>query len=479
MGTIRRLVFLAGALALSVFATGCASVAGGNTQRMTVQVRTADGATVDGAECSLTNDKGNWHVRAPGDTTVVRSYNAMQVRCERPSLPQGIVSVESGVRAAMFGNILIGGAIGAIVDHTSGAAYEYPEQVRVVMGRTSTFTLPRGTAPGGYEPAATNFASLYEVEAVPYLGPRGRDAYREWLTRPQPRAFAVAANGHFFPAWSTRPQDSTLPADPKERAVVGCERSAKMPCKLYAVNDKVVWDAEPMAPHTAGAAPVGNEPRATNFAALQDADAIPNLDPAGREAYRDWLTRPQPRAFALSADGHYASIWGTRPADTTLPSDPKARAMLWCERRSKAPCQLYAVNDKVVWDAAAMAARVSTAAATPAAGTGAPGVIPASYTVARPQPGFIASGYAAIEDVDALPYLSDRGRAEYREWLLRPTPKAFAISEKGHWWAAWSLTPKDASMPTDPNERALIACQRNAGVPCKLYAVNGSVVWKP
>ena len=59
------------------------------------------------------------------------------------------------------------------------------------------------------------------------------------------------------------------------------------------------------------------------------------------------------------------------------------------------------------------------------------------------------------------------------------TPKAFAISEKGHWWGAWSLTPKDTTLPTDPSERALVACQRNAGVPCKLYAVNGSVVWKP
>jgi hypothetical protein len=375
MRGIRRLVFLAGALALAALASGCASVAGGNTQKMAVQVRTADGTAVDGAECSLTNDKGNWHVRAPGDTTVVRSYNAMQVRCERVSLPQGIVSVESGVRAAMFGNILIGGAIGAMVDHTSGAAYEYPEQVRVVMGRTSTFTLPRGTAPGGYEPAPSGFAAVQEVEVVPHLNDRGREAYRDWLKRPQPRAFALSPEGHYASIWGTRPPDATLPSDPKERALLVCERRARKPCQLYAVNDKVVWEAEPPASRTAGAAPVLKEP--------------------------------------------------------------------------------------------------------PAAGTGAPGIVAATYTPARPQPGFIASGYAAVEDVDALPYLSDRGRAEYREWLLRPTPKAFAISEKGQWWAAWSLTPKDTSMPTDPTERALVACQRNAGVPCKLYAVNGSVVWKP
>jgi len=367
MRDIRRIVFLAGVLAMAVLATGCASVAGGNTQRMSVQARTPDGASVEGADCTLSNDKGSWRIRTPGDGTIVRAFNAMQVRCEKQPLPQGIVTVESGVRAAMFGNILIGGVIGAVVDHASGSAYEYPEQVRVVMGRTASFTLPRGTNAGGYEPAATNFAPLQDVEAVPHLGPKGREAYREWLTRPHPRAFAVAPNGHFFTAWSTKPTDTTLPADPKERSVVGCERSAKMPCKLYAVNDKVVWDAEPMAP----------------------------------------------RAPAVAG------------------------------------------------------------APVPAA------VVPAAYPAARSQPGFIASGYAAIEDVDALPYLSDRGRAEYRTWLTRPTPKAFAISEKGHWWAAWSLTPQDTSLPSDPNERALAGCQRSAGAPCKLYAVNGSVVWKP
>lgn len=367
MKTTRRFVGMAAALLAAALATGCASVTSGNAQRMTVQVRTADGSAVQGAECSLTNDKGTWHVSAPGDTTVIRSFNPIQVRCVRQPLPQGIVSVESGVRAEMFGNILIGGAVGVLVDHASGAAYEYPEQVRVVMGRTFTFSLPRGTAPGGYEPSPSSFAALQEVDVVPHLSARGREAYREWLKLQQPRAFALSADGHYASTSGTKPRDTSLPADPKERALAVCGRAAKLPCRLYAVNDKVVWDGEAASSAAVPAAP---------------------------------------------------------------------------------------------------------AAATAAASTSAP-------TGPRPQPGFIASGYAAIEDVDALPYLSDRGRAGYREWLLRPTPKAFAISEKGHWWASWGLGPKDPGMPTDPNERALVACQRNAGVPCKLYAVNGSVVWRP
>jgi hypothetical protein len=93
------------------------------------------------------------------------------------------------------------------------------------------------------------------------------------------------------------------------------------------------------------------------------------------------------------------------------------------------------------------------------------------------QPARIATGYAAIDDVDAVPYLSDKGRADYRQWLGRPTPRAFAISPKGHWWAAYSLTPADTTLPSDPTERALVGCERAAQMPCKLYAINGSVVW--
>jgi S1-C subfamily serine protease len=94
------------------------------------------------------------------------------------------------------------------------------------------------------------------------------------------------------------------------------------------------------------------------------------------------------------------------------------------------------------------------------------------------QPAPIASGYAALEDVDAVPYLSDRGRRGYIEYLSLPTPKAFAISTTGYWYFAATLRPRDPSMPADPSERALLGCSQAAKVQCKLYAVNGSVVWR-
>jgi len=89
----------------------------------------------------------------------------------------------------------------------------------------------------------------------------------------------------------------------------------------------------------------------------------------------------------------------------------------------------------------------------------------------------IASGFANISDVDAVPYLSDKGREAYRQYLVRPTPKAFALSPSGYWFSAWTLVPGEAGLPTDPNERAVVGCNRTSPTPCKLYAVNGAVVW--
>ncbi|MDR3413354.1 MAG: DUF2846 domain-containing protein [Formivibrio sp.] len=93
------------------------------------------------------------------------------------------------------------------------------------------------------------------------------------------------------------------------------------------------------------------------------------------------------------------------------------------------------------------------------------------------QPGFIATGFASILDVDAIPYINDRARDAYREWLAQSTPKAFAIASNSHYASTWGLKPRDTTLPSDPSERALLICERIAKQPCKLYAVNGSVVW--
>ncbi len=78
--------------------------------------------------------------------------------------------------------------------------------------------------------------------------------------------------------------------------------------------------------------------------------------------------------------------------------------------------------------------------------------------------------FASIDNVDAIPYVKETGRAGYRNFLGRSMPRAFAISASGAW--GWG------NEGDEPSVRAMSNCQKNSQLPCKLYAVDDYVVWK-
>lgn len=77
--------------------------------------------------------------------------------------------------------------------------------------------------------------------------------------------------------------------------------------------------------------------------------------------------------------------------------------------------------------------------------------------------------YAAIDNVEAIPYLKGSAREQYRVFLGKSAPRAFAVSPTGAW--SW------AEDGDDPVEQALQDCQKNSSQPCRLYAVDDHVVW--
>jgi dienelactone hydrolase len=89
---------------------------------------------------------------------------------------------------------------------------------------------------------------------------------------------------------------------------------------------------------SAGLMPV---PPATQFAPLQDETRLPHVRETGRTAYKLYLTKLTPRAFAISAD----SAWGWAEGG----DDPLKRALDNCKRNSKVECKLYSVDETVVW----------------------------------------------------------------------------------------------------------------------------------
>ncbi|RZF27621.1 hypothetical protein EVC45_21685 [Paraburkholderia sp. UYCP14C] len=82
-------------------------------------------------------------------------------------------------------------------------------------------------------PKATDFASLDAVDAVPFLDNEGRNGYRNFLHQYPSRAFAVSDSG----AWSWAEGGD----DPMKVAVANCQKQSSDPCRLYAVDNSVVW----------------------------------------------------------------------------------------------------------------------------------------------------------------------------------------------------------------------------------------------
>lgn len=127
--------------------TGCASIVGGTNQVISVETRDKE-KQVAGATCQLNNGKGVYYVTTPGTVMIHRAYEDMNVKCEKDEYQPGLAAVKSSTKGMAFGNILFGGLIGAGVDIASGAAYDYPPIITVMMGETITVAPPTSPEEG-------------------------------------------------------------------------------------------------------------------------------------------------------------------------------------------------------------------------------------------------------------------------------------------------------------------------------------------
>ena len=127
---IHAIVLSSTMLALSA----CSSITGQTTQNISVQTRLADGKELKEVQCDLINKRGTYFVTSPGTIVISRSNDDLHVTCRKEGFENGKASVVSDTKGSMFGNIVFGGGIGAVIDHSNGSAYEYPSFLQVVMG---------------------------------------------------------------------------------------------------------------------------------------------------------------------------------------------------------------------------------------------------------------------------------------------------------------------------------------------------------
>ena len=103
---------------------GCASVLDETTQVISV-----DTPGCPKAECTLTNDEGIYYIKStPGTVTINKSFNDLTIVCKKGEERGTMVEVSSA-NGAVWGNIILGGGIGFLVDGSRGAGYDYSAYV--------------------------------------------------------------------------------------------------------------------------------------------------------------------------------------------------------------------------------------------------------------------------------------------------------------------------------------------------------------
>jgi hypothetical protein len=143
-GHVIRLLGTLAAVAMMAGVGGCASVISGTSQTLTLDT------VPSGADCSLSR-KGLVIGRVnptPGGVYVQRTHDDITVSCTKEGYQTGSFLNKSGLEAATFGNIILGGLVGVFVDAASGANNKYDEKMRIVLAPTDE-TLRATSPPDG------------------------------------------------------------------------------------------------------------------------------------------------------------------------------------------------------------------------------------------------------------------------------------------------------------------------------------------
>src|SRR6266705_5008447 len=82
------------------------------------------------------NKAGRWFVTSPGRVTIQRSAGELAVDCRKQCASAGSDVVASTLNTAnLMGNVVVSAGLGYFVDKHSGAGYDYPATLTIIMRR--------------------------------------------------------------------------------------------------------------------------------------------------------------------------------------------------------------------------------------------------------------------------------------------------------------------------------------------------------
>ena len=112
---------------------GCATLTDSSQQEVAVHA-ILDHREVTGVGCVLSNPAGRWFVTAPGLVTIHKSAGDLAIDCKKDGVGAAREVVASRLGTGkMLGNAVVSAGLGYYVDRHSGAGFDYPATLTVML----------------------------------------------------------------------------------------------------------------------------------------------------------------------------------------------------------------------------------------------------------------------------------------------------------------------------------------------------------
>lgn len=114
-------------VAATVLLSGCASVVSDNDT--TTYIHTVP----ETARCDLRGEEFERVINTPGSISLPSKAAPVSVTCTAAGYKPTNATLDTSVDGWIFGNIILGGIIGAVIDAGRGAGMRYPEELEVIL----------------------------------------------------------------------------------------------------------------------------------------------------------------------------------------------------------------------------------------------------------------------------------------------------------------------------------------------------------
>ena len=111
---------------------GCATLTEPTDQSVLVQT-VLEHREIAGVGCVLSNDVGKWFVTTPARISLRKSASPLRIDCKQEGMAWAYEKVDAKANSSLWGNLVLTAGVGSFVDKNTGAGYEYPATLTVLM----------------------------------------------------------------------------------------------------------------------------------------------------------------------------------------------------------------------------------------------------------------------------------------------------------------------------------------------------------